>query len=151
MLIVFGGRDAAGSAMADAWLFNLAERTWRQVDASGPSTRFGHAIATDQENRRLYLFGGQSADEFFNDTWAFDFESETWTLVNDGSGTAPSSRYGLSAVLDGAGRLMVSHGFTFEGRFDDTWAFEFESATWSDISPDAGEPRPLKRCLHEMA
>lgn len=45
------------------------------------------------------------------------------------------------------GTLILSHGFTFEGRFNDTWSFDPNAAAWTDISP-AGE-RPLNRCLHE--
>lgn len=41
---------------------------------------------------------------------------------------------------------MISHGFTDEGRFDDTWALEFATNTWRNISPASN--RPLKRCLH---
>jgi uncharacterized protein (TIGR03437 family) len=45
--------------------------------------------------------------------------------------------------------MVVSHGFTNSGRFDDTWAFDYATNTWRDISP-AG-PRPLRRCLHHAA
>jgi len=61
----------------------------------------------------------------------------------------PSPRYGHSAVLDDTGNLIISHGFTFSGRFDDTWALDRETGTWRDISPDPGATRPLPRCLHE--
>ncbi|MCC6791362.1 MAG: hypothetical protein IT336_06750 [Thermomicrobiales bacterium] len=150
-LLLFGGRDANGAAFADTWIYDLTERSWKQVDSAGPQPRFGQAVATDQAGRRMLLFGGQSADTFYNDTWSFDVATESWTLLHDGGGPAPSPRYGLAAVLDDAGRFIVSHGFTFEGRFDDTWAFDPESSTWTELSPAPGAARPLKRCLHEMA
>lgn len=42
--------------------------------------------------------------------------------------------------------MVISHGFTDTGRFDDTWAFDLEINRWRDISPSSG--RPLRRCLH---
>lgn len=148
-LVLFGGRDAAASPLGDTWLFDLESETWEATAATGPSPRFGHAVAVDAEAGALYLFGGQAdGDTFFDDAWRLDLESLAWTVLAAGAESGPSARYGTSAVLDGRGNLLVSHGFTFEGRFDDTWALDLEAGTWTDLSP-APETRPLKRCLHE--
>jgi N-acetylneuraminic acid mutarotase len=149
-LIVFGGRDANYAALNDTWIFDLDARTWTQIDSDAPAPRFGHAVAVDQATRRLYLFGGQNQDAFFNDTWQFDLESREWRQLDTGEQTAPSPRYGLAGILDGTGGFIVSHGFTFEGRFDDTWSFDLEERSWADVSPAAEDLRPLKRCLHEQ-
>ena len=45
------------------------------------------------------------------------------------------------------GRLWISHGFTFAGRFDDTRAYNFKNERWAGIAPDGR--RPGERCLHE--
>jgi len=42
--------------------------------------------------------------------------------------------------------MIISHGFTSSGRFDDTWAFDFSTNRWTNISPSSN--RPLRRCLH---
>lgn len=148
-LVLFGGRDAAAAPLGDTWLFDLEAETWEATDATGPSPRFGHAVAVDAEAGVLYLFGGQAdGDTFFDDAWRLDLESLAWSELAAGVAAGPSARYGTSAVLDGRGNLLVSHGFTFEGRFDDTWALDLEAETWTDLSP-APETRPLKRCLHE--
>lgn len=148
-LYLFGGRDGNGAALADLWAYDLTTKDWRQVEAPGPASRFGMAAAVTPDGRGFLLFGGQSQDLFYNDLWAFDFESEAWTLLDDGSSTAPSPRYGLGGDFDASGRFLISHGFTFEGRFDDTWALDPLSASWLDVSP-APESRPLRRCLHEV-
>ena len=147
-LILFGGRNDAGTPFGDTWVYLVEEGNWTPVEGPAPSPRFGHAIAVDPEGRALYLFGGQADSEtFFNDTWRFDLDALSWEEVatND---SRPSPRYGTSAVFDRAGHILVSHGFTFEGRFDDTWSLDLATGTWSDVSP-APETRPLKRCLHE--
>jgi hypothetical protein len=148
-LIVFGGRDSNGAALADLWVFDRRVEGWSPVESAGPAARFGHAVATIQGARIMYLFGGQSADQFYNDLWSLDFATMTWTQIDDGSASAPAPRYGTSLVETGAGKLIVSHGFTFEGRFDDTWRFETAERAWTDLTPPNEADRPLKRCLHE--
>jgi hypothetical protein len=50
-------------------------------------------------------------------------------------------------VLDDQGRMVVSHGFSTQERFDDTWAFDPAQETWTELTPAEG-PRPAARCLH---
>ena len=148
-LVLFGGRDGEGTPLGDTWLFDLAAGIWEQAAGAGPEPRFGHAVAVDQEARALYLFGGQAGAAFYNDVWRFDLEEGAWSRLETDAGAAPAPRYGTSAVLDGEGHLLVSHGFTDAGRFDDTWSLDLATNAWTDVSPAAGETRPLKRCLHE--
>lgn len=147
-LVLFGGRDAAGAPFGDTWTFSPEANAWEVVQGAGPSPRFGQAVAVDANNRTLYLFGGQAdGATFFNDVWRFDLDDLTWAEVPTAE-PRPAPRYGTSAVLDSDGQILISHGFTFEGRFDDTWSFDPASGVWTDLSP-APETRPLKRCLHE--
>ncbi len=142
---MFGGLDNA--ARNDLWFYSLAQRRWEEVQAGGakPAARFGHTLLHDAARRRLILFGGQ-ASGFFSDVWAFGLDSGAWQQLA-GNEAGPSDRYGHSAILDEArGRMVISHGFTDAGRFDDTWAFDLASNRWSNITPSG--TRPLKRCLH---
>lgn len=147
-LYVFGGRDANGVALGDLWSFDLASSGWTPIESAGPSPRFGVAASATPDGSSFVLFGGQADADFYADLWTFDFASQTWTLLDDGLAVAPTPRYGLGGAFDALGRFIVSHGFTFEGRFDDTWAFSRETG-WLDVSP-APETRPLRRCLHEV-
>ena len=148
-LILFGGRDPAGTPLGDTWRFSRSREQWEPLATSGPLPRFGHAIAVDQQAELLYLFGGQAGSEFYNDLWQFDLASGAWRQLHDGTGAAIAPRYGTSMVLTDEGRLVVSHGFTFEGRFDDTWSYELNAGEWFELTPEPDLPRPLKRCLHE--
>jgi Galactose oxidase, central domain len=147
-LVIFGGRDT--ETFGDTWIFDRATRIWRTVDAAGPAPRFGHGAVYDAAHRRMLIVKGQGAD-FFNDVWAFDLDHETWTELkaNDRGATAPRPRYGQSAVLDSQGRVLISHGFSDQGRFDDTWAFDVATARWVNLTPMSGA-KPLKRCLHVL-
>lgn len=144
-IYLFGGLD--NSARNDLWFYSLTQRRWEEVQATGakPAARFGHTLLHDAARRRLILFGGQ-ASGFFSDVWAFGLDNGAWQQLAANE-AGPSDRYGHSAILDEArGRMVISHGFTDAGRFDDTWAFDLTSNRWSNITP-AGT-RPLKRCLH---
>lgn len=145
---LFGGQDSA--ARNDLWAYSLATRQWREVTtgATRPPARFGHTLAFDPVRRRVVAFGGQAAG-FFSDVWAFSIAAGTWSQLSpDDAG--PNRRYGHSGIYDATrDRLVISHGFTDEGRFDDTWAFDFSNNSWRDISPASN--RPVRRCLHHAA
>ena len=148
-LVVFGGRGPGG-ALGDTWILDLGTNAWREVKGDGPPARFGHGAVYDPASRRLIVIMGQGTI-FYNDVWGFDLDKEVWNAVkgNRNMADAPRTRYGQSAALDGKGRVIVSHGFSDQGRFDDTWAFDLATATWADITPTSGQ-KPLKRCLHEL-
>jgi uncharacterized protein (TIGR03437 family) len=144
-VFLFGGRDT--SLRNDLWVYSAERGQWRELRPQGtqPPARLGHTLVLDEVRRRVILFGGQAAG-FFNDTWAYEIDRNTWQQLAAGN-PGPSRRYGHSAIYDAQrDRMVISHGFTDAGRFDDTWAFDFASARWRDISPSSG--RPLRRCLH---
>jgi uncharacterized protein (TIGR03437 family) len=144
-LYLFGG--SAGQTLNDLWAFSFAENAWRRIEPNGglPPARLGHTLLTDPKRNRLILFGGQ-ARGFFSDVWAYNIADNRWQLLAaDNAG--PSLRYGHSAVLDPAGdRMIISHGFTNSGRFDDTWSFDLASNQWRNLTPSG--TKPLRRCLH---
>ena len=147
-IFLFGGRDT--SPRNDLWVYSIADRRWTEIQPAGalPPARSGHTLIFDAASNRLVAFGGQ-ASGFFSDVWAFDLTRRTWNRLSaDDAG--PTKRYGHSAIYEpGRGRMIISHGFTSAGRFDDTWAFNLAANTWNNISP-AGI-RPLRRCLHHAA
>jgi hypothetical protein len=146
-LVLFGGRTGQ-KTLGDTWVYDFSAKAWHEVKATtAPAARFGHAAAYDPRSRRVLLFAGQ-ASGFFNDVWAFDPVAESWQQL-DTRGTPPSKRYGTAAVVDTQrNQLIISHGFTDNGRFDDTFALNLTTNTWSNLI-DAASTRPLKRCLHE--
>ena len=95
----------------------------------------------------LVVWAGQRGQTFFDDLWAFEPASGSWSRLTS-DGPRPRARYGSCAALGPDGRLWVSHGFTDDlGRFDDTWAFDFARDRWSDETPRGDLPG--RRCLHD--
>ena len=145
---LFGGQ--ADTAQNDLWSYSIGSQSWSAIaiEDAKPPARFGHTLILDPVRNRLIAFAGQ-AGGFFSDTWAFDLGAKTWSRLS-GDDAGPKRRYGHSAIYDPVrDRMIISHGFTDSGRFDDTWAFDFGKNAWQDISPASG--RPLRRCLHHAA
>jgi hypothetical protein len=143
-LYLFGGR-AGGAALDDLWTFQASSGAWTRLQppAPAPAARFGHNAAFDAARGRLVIFGGQAGSTFFNDAWAFDPRSG-WKQI--GAQAGPSPRYGAGGALDlDTGLFYISHGFTSQGRFDDTWRLALGEDAWRSASPSGG--RPLARCL----
>jgi hypothetical protein len=88
----------------------------------------------------MLVFGGQAGGSFFNDVWALE-NNTGWRQLE---AAGPAQRYGAASAIDPDGRLLISHGFTNQGRFDDTWSLD-ASPAWADVS--AAGTRPIKRCL----
>jgi hypothetical protein len=144
-IYLFGGR-ARGVADNQLWSFDPRSGVWQQLAASGtgPGPRFGHNAVYDTARKRLIVALGQgNGIDFFNDVWAYD--GAAWAALGEGDVDRPATRYGSASALDDAAQLIVSHGFTDSGRFDDTWTNDVATGTWRRHAT-AG-PLPVKRCL----
>ncbi|MFX1252160.1 MAG: Kelch repeat-containing protein [Promethearchaeota archaeon] len=61
-----------------------------------PSPRSGHGMVYDPVNQKVILFGGGNENHIFmNDTWVYDYLTNTWT----GMITSPDSTYIPSTSL----------------------------------------------------
>jgi len=141
-LYVFGGRSGS-EELSDSWGFSA--NVWTSYGTEGPSPRHGHNAIWDAARDRIIVFGGQQESSFLDDIWEFDTRSNEWRQLPQ-SGSGPAPRYGAGGAFDAAGdRMLVTHGFTNAGRFDDTWQYDLVRETWTDISPQGA--RPIERCL----
>lgn len=120
---------------------------WKKIttESAGPSPRFTPNSFFDDARDRLVVSMGQG-DGFFNDVWALDIESRTWSELGADTTNRPPERYGAGSAFDPVGdRLFVTHGFTNDGRFDDTWIFDLEKEIWKQVETEGAVP--LRRCL----
>jgi hypothetical protein len=150
LVYLFGGQSDF-TALNDLWTFDAATATWTEIEASGdlPPPRFTPITFFDTTRNALVVSTGQG-DSFLNDTWAFDPTVGTWRELGATSEDRPARRYGAAGAFDTAGdRFIVTHGFTFRGRFDDTWTFSLEEERWTKL--DIEDEVPIKRCLTQAA
>lgn len=152
VLVLFGGRAPGfGALQDDTWEFDGA--SWRRVCTSttcasaAPGARVGHAMAWDEENERVVLFGGETADGLGGDElWTWD--GSNWLpQCTDATcaATKPPGRSDHAMAYDPLRGVLVVHGGDsttavlgvdecgFESGqplgLSDTW--EFDGAQWS--------------------
>ena len=153
-LYLFAGRGDNGE-LADLWMYDIASATWTALAGDGPAARHGHNAGWDYINDRMLVFGGQQGSAFFNDIWQYTPADDRWAELAP-AGSLPEARYGAGGTISAPesgdtsapflpGQFLITHGFTANGRFDDTWAFDLATDRWSDVSPV--DERPVKRCL----
>lgn len=125
-LLVFGGRDEAGS-LGDGGRYDPAEDAWTPLGAAGaPSPR--HRAAAVWTGDRFLVWGGRDEAGALGDGAAYDPETGSWSPIETAG--APAPRSWPYAVWTGA-ELLVWGGLDGDeivpggGRYDpahDDWA-----------------------------
>lgn len=151
-LLLFGGRQG-NTALNDTWAFDLTTSTWMELAipvTARPPARYSMVAGLDAMRGQFIITTGEARPGvFFNDVWALDLEANLW-VQQAPAGGPPAARYGAAGgIPDYSNSLFLTHGFTDQGRFDDTWVLDLETLTWRNVTP-AGD-LPLKRCLHGAA
>jgi hypothetical protein len=173
-MIVYGGRDENSQPRSDVWELKLVppnDWQWAQLATTGisPGARYAHAVAYDQDNNRMLVFGGlTTGDASFADdkVYALTFDpngvnAPAWSELNPGAG--PAAREGHSFVVDPAPRTGGPFGGTarrmvlFGGRTaaggsqNDVWELWTHPTTgqvqWRS-APLVGGPPPAGRSRH---
>ncbi|VAW42271.1 hypothetical protein MNBD_CHLOROFLEXI01-3101, partial [hydrothermal vent metagenome] len=105
-ILLFGGRNATGTLLADSWELDLSNDTWSQSGFSGPSARMAHGLAYDPTNDNFVLVGGANndGDTILNDTWHYG-NGSGWTIAAP-TQSAPNTAYHL-LVYDSTNDLFI--------------------------------------------
>lgn len=136
-----------GSANADG---SSSVQAWTDLAPTGdvPAARAGHSMVYDPKTGKVLLFGGTDSEVFFDDTWAYDPATNTWTDLAP-SGVLPPARCAAAMAYDGVGGKAILFGGTSgEALLNDTWAYDPVANAWTDLAP-SGAP-PSVRAGHAM-
>lgn len=146
-MILFGG--LYGSPVGDTWAYDYNNNTWTDMNsANGPSARYSHAMVYDSQNDRIILFGGaKSLNSFSDDTWSYNYNTNTWT--NMSPMTKPTALAWHAMAYDSrSDRTILFSGKPDGPALDETWAFDFNNDTWTNLNPST---KPYGRFGHAMA
>jgi len=134
----------------ELWRFDLRTYVWHKVsyNSAAPSKRALHsAVVVDKS---MYVYGGLE----LADTWRYDFEPSTWTLLiatpADGDETHPGRRHAFAAASATASGFYIYGGCRHvkgmrPQAFNDLWYYSIGSNAWSKLAPSAGLPTPSPR------
>jgi len=141
-LVLFGGGSSSAGVLLllnDTWAYDFNTSTWTDMSpAIAPPARYGHAMAYDSESDRVILFGGWSyGNAVFNDTWAYDFNTNTWNEVSPKSSPLARSLH-VMAYDSESDRVILFGGYSsccLGITLGDTWAYDFNTNTWTAMNP----------------
>jgi hypothetical protein len=148
LMLVFGGWSIGmpgGQVFNDVWALDTEDEAWRMIEPSGsaPAARIDPAAIFNAAGNEMLIFGGRDDYyNYFNDLWSLSLTpgSEAWTQLNP-SGTPPSPRLGAKAVVDPVNNRMIMFGGTTNvSGFDETWALDLNTYTWSLLNPTGIKP-----------
>lgn len=143
-IIMFGGlktESITDDHYDDTWVYDYDTNSWNEMNPSvSPPKRGASSLAYDEESDRIILFGGfytgaASTSVMWNDTWAYDYNSNTWT--NRTTESKPTGRALAPMVYDSESDVIVSFGGGADG-FElnsETWVYDYNTNNWTNMNP----------------
>ncbi len=146
-MVIFGGMDPITN---DTFSFDRAQLAWRQLtperQGAVPANRCHHTLTQVPDSDQALLFGGFSRGGRFNDTWRFDFVTETWTELAT-SGTVPAKRcLHASAFIASRSQLLMFGGIAGGGTragdfFGDSHVLDAGTGAWTRVEGEGPSAR----------
>ena len=150
--VLFGG--SPGYVPSDeTWVYDPTANTWIDMaPAVRPQGRFWTSMAYDAPADRIILFGGHLMDGGLapvenDETWAYDYNTNSWTDMDPAS--RPAGRFLHAMTFDSRdGRTLLQGGKVpcapnpipnpacING---ETWAYDFAANSWTQLA--LGPPR----------
>ncbi|XP_060644474.2 kelch domain-containing protein 4 isoform X2 [Anolis sagrei] len=139
----------------DFYIYNIRKDSWTKVDIPNPPPpRCAHqAVAVAQGGGQLWVFGGEFAspngEQFYHykDLWVLHLATKTWEQIK--APGAPSGRSG-HRMVSCKRQLVIFGGFHESARdyiyYNDVYAFNLDTFTWSKVSPSGLAPAPRSGC-----
>lgn len=127
-IVLFGGNTDNGT-----WAYDLNNNTWeKRAPAAGPSARSLPSMSYDSESDRIVLFGGNASGANSNETWAYDYNNDTWQDM--GPVLAPGAREGHAMTYSSAVDRVVTFGGWSAGSYNnETWTYDYDKNRWERI------------------
>ena len=136
----------------DLYLFNINSYKWTIPQPIGPRPlgRYGHKISIIANNpmqTKLYLFGGQIDETYFNDLVVFDLSSfrrpnSHWEFLEPVSTLPPPLTNHTMVTYDN--KLWVFGGKTPKTISNDTYCYDPIQNDWSKIETTGEKPLPIQ-------
>lgn len=150
-VILFGGCGSGGRCFDDTWAYDVSTRTWTKMNPAQSPPLLGGPMAYDLQSDRVIMFVGytnpnnRAIGHPLGETWAYDYNSDTWTNTEPAEGPFDRLFAGMAYDVE-SDRMILFGGWqspdTSATRLDETWAFDYDTNTWTKMDP---EVRPSAR------
>jgi hypothetical protein len=153
-MINFGFDEESGRVVVlnlsplETWSYDLESGEWELQEPSEQppyNRRFGAPMAYDAESDRLILFGGGAPGNLRADTWAYDYNTDTWENMEPSNHPSPRSMYQVEYDAE-SDRVILWGGFMEPG-IDDVliWTYDYNTNTWESFENTGGPQRHWER------
>ena len=133
-VVLFGGMNAAGTALGDTWTFK--DSAWTELSPAGaPSARYGAMMAYDPHDGYVVLFGGTNGAQYFSDTWTF--QGGVWTQLAPTT-SPPGLAFGGLGWDTAANETILYGGTTGSLASNQTW--KYLAGVWTQLHPKGANP-----------
>ncbi|KAJ2961456.1 hypothetical protein NQZ79_g3254 [Umbelopsis isabellina] len=139
-------------------VFDTRTNTWARPGMSGTSmlpSRYHHSLVSDDQGR-IWIWGGQSVNEYFN-TWAV-IDTTAWTVSYPNIMGAPAPRVQHTATLVPEGKIIITGGLTYTRNVTDPTGgnilnpvsmadillFDPSTAKWTNLTAGGNIPAPRR-------
>jgi hypothetical protein len=141
-------KELATGAIKQLHEVQLALEQAADLMGAEPPARALSPIAYDEKTKLFVIFGGDHLDYLMNDTWVFDIAKKEWKQRHPKTAPPPRANHTLKAT--GAGKVVLSGGYTYTSTTDymggpyrdhgdGEWTYDVEANTWKGTK-DGVEP-----------
>jgi len=125
-----------GVSAMEVWEYNAATHVWANKNAiGGPSQRGSFALGYSYQasHQRVVLFGGAEFMTFYDETWEYNYASNSWSQVSPAdkptARTGSSMTYNFKQSIEG---LILWGGSSWS---TETWRYNWTGSTptWTQI------------------
>jgi hypothetical protein len=140
--VLFGGASygTGPTFFNDTWTWDKATLAWTQASTTGPSHRYGAAMAYDAARSEIIMFGGVPGTVGGEDPGTWAWNGSAWTLK---ASSGPAVRHGHGMAYDGDNEVVYLYGglspVDWQTEYNDLW--EWDGAAWT-LVPATGGPGP---------
>jgi hypothetical protein len=145
-VVLFGGQTGPWrlrtSVNGETWAFDVNTNIWTQMfPKPRPNDKAATPLSYDIESDRVIMYGGGIFifGSATRETWAYDYNTNTWKKMAYGPKDYLGSRLAYDSESDRTilfGGLNVRDWFYCEG----TWAFDYNTNTWTEMKPELNPP-----------
>ena len=121
-----------GATSTEVWVYQQTTHTWTNMSTiGGPSRRSGFSLgySYQPDHQRVVLFGGAEVMTLYNETWEYNYASNSWSQIN--TTTNPSARTGASMTYNFQPSIW---GLTLFG--GSSWSMETWRYNWTGGAAD---------------
>eukprot|EP01062_Namystynia_karyoxenos_P071665 TRINITY_DN6732_c0_g1_i3.p1 TRINITY_DN6732_c0_g1~~TRINITY_DN6732_c0_g1_i3.p1 ORF type:complete len:1197 (+),score=270.13 TRINITY_DN6732_c0_g1_i3:78-3668(+) len=143
-LLLFGGRNAQGAALAGTYVLNCDTMSWSRVSTDGPAPRWRHSMCGFHGSGAV-LFGGitESCGAPLGDTWVWTQTSVQGNGRWERGAEGPAARHSCTLTeLPGRGCVVLHGGMSSGGSaLGDTWLYGLRGRVWEEVRTAGPPPR----------